>query len=338
MTEIGYFLSSEEHGPRELVRQAQLASNAGIGGVMISDHFHPWLDEQGESPFVWAVIGAIAATTPLAVTTAVTCPTMRLHPAIVAQAAATASLLLEGRFELGVGTGENLNEHIFGDRWPTADERLEMLEEAVEVMRALWSGGVVTRRGRHYRVEDARLHSLPSEPPAVLVSGFGEHSTDLAASIGDGYINTKPDKELVDRYRRGGGVGLASATLKVCWGADREAAVALAHRLWRSSGVPGELSQDLRTTAHFRQAAQLVTLESTGESTPCGPDPAPMVAAVQGYIDAGFDRIYLNQIGPDQEGFFRFFRQELAPALAELGAAPDADASGQLLGTSSSAG
>ena len=211
MAEIGYFLSSEEHGPQELVRQARLASDAGIGSVWISDHFHPWLDDQGESSFVWSVIGAIAATTPLAVSTAVTCPTMRIHPAIIAQAAATSALLLDGRFELGVGTGEHLNEHIFGDRWPIADQRLDMLEEAVAVMRALWTGEEVTHRGEHYTVEDARLYSTPDAPPSVLVSGFGPKATDLAAKIADGYVSTKPDKDLVDRYRTGGGRGLASA-------------------------------------------------------------------------------------------------------------------------------
>ncbi len=327
MTEIGYFLSSEEHGPRELVRQATLASDAGIGSVWISDHFHPWLDEQGESPFVWSVIGAIAASTPLTVTTAVTCPTMRTHPAIIAHAAATCSLLLEGRFELGVGSGENLNEHIFGDTWPPTDRRLEMLEEAVEVIRLLWSGEEITHRGRHYTVENARLYSRPESPPPVIVSGFGPKATDLAARIGDGYASTKPDKELVDRYRAAGGSGTTQAGVKVCWGADRDACAELAHRLWRSSSLPGELSQELRSPAHFDQGSEIVTVDQVAEKVPCGPDVGPIVDAVRAYVDAGFDRVYLNQIGPDQDGFFRFFEQELGAALAEIGAAPDADSS-----------
>jgi G6PDH family F420-dependent oxidoreductase len=327
MAEVGYFLSSEEHGPKELVRQARLASDAGIGSVWISDHFHPWIDDQGESPFVWSVIGAIAATTPLAVTTAVTCPTMRIHPAIVAQAAATSSLLLDGRFELGVGSGEQLNEHILGDRWPITDQRLDMLEEAVAVMRALWTGDEVTHRGKHYTVEDARLYSAPAAPPAVHVSGFGPKATDLAAKIGDGYVSTKPDKDLVDRYRAAGGRGLASAGLKLCWGPDARKAAEMAHRLWRSSGVPGELSQELRVPALFDQASELVTVDAIAEKMPCGPDPEPVVELVGRYLEAGYDRIYLNQIGPDQDGFFRFFTDELAPALADLGAAPDSDGS-----------
>ena len=327
MAEIGYFLSSEEHGPRALVHQARMASDVGMGSVWISDHYHPWLDEQGQSPFVWSVIGAIAATTPLAVTTAVTCPTIRIHPAVVAQAAATSALLLEGRFELGVGSGEHLNEHVLGDPWPLTDDRLSMLDEAVEVMRKLWSGEEVTHRGRHYRVDAARLYSLPDQPPPILVSGFGPKATDLAAQIGDGYVNTKPDKELVERYRARGGRGTASAGMKLCWGPDAEECARTVHRLWRSSGVPGELSQELRTPAHFDQAASLVTVEAAAEHTPCGPAVEPIVAAVQEYLDAGFDRIYLQQIGPRQEEFFDFYERELAPALAVLGAAADADAS-----------
>src|SRR3954454_13565747 len=181
MTEFGYFLSSEEHGPGELLRQAKPAEDAGIDSVWISDHFHPWLDEQGESPFVWSVIGAIGASTRLRVTTAVTCPTTRIHPAIVAHAAATSALLLDGLFELGVGSGEYLNEHVVGAPWPATDLRLEMLEEAVAVMKALWTGDEVTFRGRHYTVEDARLYSRPTTPPPLYMSGFGPKATDLAA-------------------------------------------------------------------------------------------------------------------------------------------------------------
>jgi len=326
MVEIGYFLSSEEHDPKQLVEQARMASDVGMRSVWISDHFHPWLDEQGQSPFVWSVIGAIAASTPLAVTTAVTCPTIRIHPAIVAQAAATCAVLLDGRFELGVGSGEWLNEHVLGDGWPLTDERLAMLEEAVEVMRLLWQGAEVTHRGEHYVVEAARLYTLPDGPIPVLVSGFGPKATALAARIADGYVNTSPDAELVQRYREGGGRGSASMSVKVCWGPDADECARTVHRLWRSSGVPGELSQDLRTPAHFAQASQLVTVESVKEHTPCGPDPEPVVAAVRKGIEAGFDRIYLNQIGPRQREFFDFYADRLAPALAELGASAGATA------------
>jgi G6PDH family F420-dependent oxidoreductase len=314
-------LSSEEHGPMDLVRHAQLAADAGMGSVWISDHFHPWLDEQANSPFVWTVIGGIAATTSLSVTTAVTCPTMRIHPAIIAQAAATCSVMLDGRFELGVGSGENLNEHVLGDRWPTADERLEMLDEAIDVMRQLWTGDEVSHRGRHYTVENARLYTLPPQPPAVLMSGFGPKATDLASRVADGYISTKPDKALLQQYRSNGGKGSASAGLKVSWGRDAAECAELAHRLWRTGGVPGELSQELRSPALFEQASSVVTVDQMAEHMPCGPDVGPIVDAVREYQDAGFDRLYINQIGDDQHAFFDFFTAELAPALTEIGVA-----------------
>jgi G6PDH family F420-dependent oxidoreductase len=316
--EIGYVLSSEEHGPSELVKQAQMAEDAGMGSVFISDHFHPWLDDQGQSPFVWSVIGAVAATTKLQVTTGVTCPTIRIHPAIIAQAAATSAMLLNGRFTLGVGSGEALNEHILGDPWPLTDERLDMLREAIELMRAMWTGEEITFRGDYYIVENARLYSLPDNPPDVAVSGFGPKATDLAAEIGDGYVNTSPAQELVQQYRERGGRGPAIGTMKVCWGPDRDECAETAHRLWRTSGVPGELSQELRTPALFEQASQLVTVESTANAMPCGPDVEPIVEQVRKFVDAGFDRLYIGQIGPRQEEFFRFYRNELAPALSGL--------------------
>src|SRR3954451_14892791 len=218
MAEIGYFLSSEEHGAKALVHQAQLAEQAGFRSVWISDHYHPWLFAQGESPFVWSTIGGIAATTSLRVTTAVTCPTFRIHPAVMAQAAATSATMLDGRFVLGVGSGENLNEHVLGQHWPPADVRLEMLEESIEVMRALWSGEITNWHGRHYTVENAKLYSTPTSPPPVFMSGFGPKATELAARIADGYVNTKPDKELVQTYIDKGGKGPKPAGVKLCWG------------------------------------------------------------------------------------------------------------------------
>jgi G6PDH family F420-dependent oxidoreductase len=319
MVEIGYALSSEEHGPKDLVEQARLAEDAGMGSVWISDHFHPWLDDQGNSPFVWSVIGAIAAATDLAVATAVTCPTIRIHPAVIAQAAATSALLLDGKFELGVGSGENLNEHIIGDRWPTTDERLDMLEEAIEVIRALWGGEEISHQGRFYRVENARLYSTPETPPDILISGFGPKATKLAGRIGDGYVVTSPAEDLVELYRSSGGKGTTSGTMKVCWGADADECAKLAHRLWRSSGVPGELSQELRTPALFDQASSLVTVESVAEHMPCGPDVDKIVEAAKKFVDAGFDRLYITQVGPDQQGFFTFFRKDLSNALADIG-------------------
>jgi G6PDH family F420-dependent oxidoreductase len=315
MASIGYFLSSEENGPNELLEQAQLAEAHGLTSVWISDHFHPWLDEQGESPFVWGVIGAIAATTSLEVTTAVTCPTVRIHPAIVAQAAATASQQLQGRFRLGVGSGENLNEHVLGCRWPSADERLDMLEEAVEVMRQLWTGEQISFEGEHYVVDRARIYTTPNGTIEVPVSGFGPKATELAARIGDGFVTTTPDEEMLAKYRELGGKGPSMAGVKVCWGPDETKAAELAHHLWRSSSLPGELSQELPMPAHFDQGSQLVTVDDVAEKVACGPDPERHVATIKPYIDAGFDEVFISQMGDADEGFFTFLRDEVLPRL-----------------------
>src|SRR5215213_391605 len=184
---VGFFLSCEDQTPAELVEQAAAADRAGFEALWISDHYHPWNDEQGQSPFVWSVIGAVSQVCSLPVTTAVTCPTVRIHPAVIAQAAATSAVMLDGRFALGVGSGEALNEHILADPWPEADVRLEMLEEAIEVIRGLWEGGQYSHYGVHYAVQNARIYTLPQEPPAILVSGFGPKAVDVAAQVGDGY-------------------------------------------------------------------------------------------------------------------------------------------------------
>ncbi|CAN5561178.1 LLM class F420-dependent oxidoreductase [soil metagenome] len=316
MARIGYFLSSEEWGPRELVAQARMAADAGFEALWISDHYHPWNDEQGQSPFVWGVVGALAEATQLPVTTAVTCPTIRIHPAVLAQAAATAAVQHEGRFVLGVGTGEALNEHVLGDRWPEAAVRLEMLEEAVEVMRLLWSGGQHSHRGRHYRVENARLYTLPDEPPQVYVSAFGPKAIELAGRIGDGFVTTAPDADALKAFRAAGGEGKPSqAGTKVCWGTDEAAARRTAHRLWANQGVPGELTQILPTPAHFEQASELVTEEMTGESIVCGPEIDRHVGALRAFVDAGYDEVYVNQIGPDQEAFFATYAKDVLPQL-----------------------
>ncbi len=317
MAKIGYFLSSEEHGAKALVDQAVSAERAGFEALWISDHYHPWNDEQGQSAFVWSVLGAIAqATERIPVYTAVTCPTVRIHPAVVAQAAATAAVLLDGRFGLGVGTGEALNEHIFGDAWPETDVRLEMLEEAIELMRRLWEGASTSHRGKHYTVENARIYTLPEAPPPILVSGFGPKSIELAGRIGDGYMSTMPDAEMVQQFRAaGGGDKPTHAGLKVCWGEEEASALKTAYRLWPNSGLPGELSQVLPTPRHFEQASSLVTEEMIGESVVCGPDLERHVEAVQQYVDAGYDEVYVGQIGPDQDGFFAFYEREVLPRL-----------------------
>jgi G6PDH family F420-dependent oxidoreductase len=316
MTTFGYFLSSEEFGPAELLEQARMAEQAGFESLWISDHFHPWNNEQGQSPFVWSILGALSQVSSLPVTTAVTCPTIRLHPAVIAQATATSSLLLGGRFVLGVGSGEALNEQVLGDPWPLTDQRLEMLEEAIEVMRMLWAGDVVTHRGRFYTVEHARIYSRPETPPKVYMSGFGPASIELAGRVADGFITTQPDADAVTSFRTAGGAGKpVQGGLKVCWSTDAAQARKTVHRLWPNSGLAGELSQVLRTPEHFEQASSIVTEEMAAKGTPCGGDVTEHVTAVKAYVDAGFDEVYVNQIGPDQQGFFDFYRDEVLPRL-----------------------
>ncbi|MET9324906.1 LLM class F420-dependent oxidoreductase [Streptomyces sp. NPDC003038] len=315
MTEFGYFLSCEEFGPADLVRQARMAEKAGFRSLWISDHFHPWNHRQGHSPFVWSVIGALSQSTALPVETAVTCPTFRIHPAVIAQAAATSAVMLDGRFRLGLGTGEALNEHIYGDPWPPADTRLEMLEEAVEVIRALLTGEEITHHGKHYTVENARIHTLPDAPPPIDISAFGPKAAEVAARIGDGLITTAPDAAMVKQFRYGDQTRPAFASTKVCWSEDRATAVRTAHRLWASEQLPGELPQILPTPRHFEQATELVTEEAVAASVPCGPDPADHVRHIQAYVDAGFDRVHIGQIGPEQQGFFDFYRDAVLPRL-----------------------
>lgn len=315
MTEFGYFLLSEEHGPGALLEQAKMAERAGFEKVSISDHFHPWMESQGQSPFVWSAIGAIGAATDLEVTTAVTCPILRIHPTILAQAVATSSALLDGRFRFGVGTGERLNEHVLGQHWPPARVRREMLEEAIDLMRALWTGEIVTRHGEHYTTENAQIYTTPAGPVPVLVSAFGPEAAALAGGIGDGLVVTSPDTEALATFRGAGGTGPAVATLKVCWSTDEEQARKEVHRRWASSGVPGESSQELSMPVHFEQAAELVTPEDLAEKIPCGPDPDRHVEAIKAFVDAGYDEVHLGQIGDDQAGFFDFFTNEVAPRL-----------------------
>jgi G6PDH family F420-dependent oxidoreductase len=316
MTRFGYFLSSEEYTPRELEEQARMAEDAGFDALWISDHYHPWNDEQGQSPFVWSVIGAISQVCSLPVTTAVTCPTVRIHPAVIAQAAATSSVMLGGKFVLGVGSGEALNEHILGDAWPSADVRLQMLEESVALMRELWKGEDTDWDGDHYHVENARIYTRPQDEIPVYISGFGPKAVELAGRIGDGYISTKPDADLIKLFRdSGGGDKPAQGGVKVCWAPDEEQGVKTAHRLWANSGVPGELAQVLPSPKHFEQVSELVTPDMTRESTVCGPDPERHTKALREYVDVGYDEVYVGQIGGEVEGFFRCYRDEVLPAL-----------------------
>jgi coenzyme F420-dependent glucose-6-phosphate dehydrogenase len=317
MVEIGYALSCEEHPPNDLIRYARRAEETGFTFALISDHYHPWVDRQGQSPFVWSVIGGIAQTTQhLRLGTGVTCPTMRIHPAIIAQAAATSAAMMPGRFFLGVGTGENLNEHILGHRWPPHDIRLAKLEEAVKVIRLLWQGETCTHRGQHYTVENARIYTLPDELPPIMVAASGQHAAEVAGRIGDGLINVAPVEDIVEHFQRAGGNGKPRyGQLTVCWAQDEAAGRRMAHEYWPNSGVQGELSQELPSPAFFEQAAKMVREEDIAEKVPCGPDPERHIKEITAFVEAGFDHVYIHQIGPDQEGFFQFYERHVLPKL-----------------------
>jgi G6PDH family F420-dependent oxidoreductase len=312
---IGYFLSSEEWGPGEQLEQARMAEEAGFEALWISDHYHPWNGAQGNSPFVWSVIGGLSQVTSRAkVVTAVTCPTMRIHPAVMAQAAATSAVMLPGRFEFGVGSGEALNEHIFGDAWPSADVRLEMLEEAIEIIRLLWEGGTKDHEGKHYVVENARIYTLPDEPPPILVSGFGPKATRLAARAGDGYMNVSPNAELLDLFRSSGGGnkpcsrGLQGLLRTGRGRVPQDGPSPLAKRR-----APRRARHDSAYPAHFEQAAELVTEEMIAEVVPCGPDLEPHQETIRQYAEAGYDEVYVQQVGPNQEEFFDIYEKEILP-------------------------
>ena len=315
MVEIGYALSSEEFGPNDLVQLARRAEEVGFSFAIVSDHFHPWVDAQGQSPFVWSVLGGLAqATQRLRLGTGVTCPTIRLHPAIVAQAAATTAAMLPGRFFLGVGSGENLNEHIVGNRWPPADIRLEMLEEAIEVIRLLWQGGTQSYYGFYFTLENARLYTLPQEPPPIYVAASGPRSADLAGRVGDGLITVAPLEGVRSRFEASGGRGKPRyGQLPVCWAQDEAEARRLAHQRWPIAALRGDVQQELPLPRHFEQLARLVREEDVAQGVVCGPDPDRHAAGIQRYVDAGFDFVYVHQIGPDQEGFFRFYQREVLP-------------------------
>jgi coenzyme F420-dependent glucose-6-phosphate dehydrogenase len=311
--ELGYALSSEEHAPADLVANARAAEEAGFGFALISDHYHPWVDAQGHSGFVWSVIGGIAhATRELRLGTGVTCPMIRIHPAIVAHAAATCACLMPGRFFLGVGTGENLNEHILGAKWPAPDERLELLEEAVEVMRLLWKGGYQTHRGKHYTVENARVFDLPDRPVEVAVAAMQPLAAELAGRIGDAFVNVAPDRDLIDRFEQNGGEGKPKyGQITVCWAESKEGAKQTAWERWPNAAIEGAASQELPLPEHFEQLAESSSPDDLEEKLVLGPDSEEYLAQIRTFGEAGFTHVYLHQIGPDQAGFLDFARNEI---------------------------
>ena len=317
---VGYFLSTEEFRPHELLEQARLAEEAGFEALWISDHFHPWNEAQGQAPFVWSILGALSEVTTLPVTTAVTCPTVRMNPAVIAQAAATTAVMHHGRFVLGVGSGEALNEHILGDPWPSAATRLDMLEEAVALIRELWTGRTVTHRGEFYEVDSARLYTLPRTPPKVYMSALGQHATELAVRIADGYQSVVPDRELLRLFHRGN-PGQTQAGLKVCHAPTEDEGVTIAHRLWAHQAVPGQVHQQLPSPRHFEELASFVSDDTTRGSIACGPDPDRQLRAMRPFVEAGFDEVYVGNIGPHYREMIRQFGEQVIPQVHHLASA-----------------
>ena len=315
MIELGYAISSEEHASQQLVRNTQRAEEIGFTFALISDHYHPWIDKQGHSPFVWSVLGGIAQVTRnLRIGTGVTCPMIRTHPAIIAQAAATVADMMPGRFFLGLGTGENLNEHITGEKWPPHDIRAEMLEEAVEIIRLLWEGGSQSYQGVYYTVENARIYTLPDALPPIMLAASGKNAAELAGRISDGLITTAPDEEVARSFTAAApGNAPMYGQIAVCCAENEAAARKIAHEWWPTAGMGGELSQELPTPAHFEQAAKTVREEDVAENVICGNDPQKHLDAIQKYIDLGFQYVYVHQIGPDQDEFFNFYQQHILP-------------------------
>jgi G6PDH family F420-dependent oxidoreductase len=314
--QIGYSLSSEEAQPKELVRYAQQAEDAGFRFAVISDHFHPWISRQGQSPFVWSVIGAIAqACRHLVIGTGVTCPILRIHPTLVAQAAATAMLMLEGRFFLGVGTGENLNEHIVGQHWPPLPIRRDMLAEAISILRLLWRGGMRSHNGRYFTVQDAQIFSLPKSPPPIMIAAASSSAAEFAGSMGDGLISTAPQENIVQKFRGSddGAHKPCFGQMTVCWAKSRDEAKRVACEWWPVSAVPGKLMSSLSTPAEFESVAELITADAVAANMVIGPDPEPYLERIRLYGKAGFDHIYIHQVGPDQDGFFKFCTRNILP-------------------------
>ena len=317
MVQFGYTLSSEEHAPDRLVDLAVQAENAGFDFVSISDHFHPWVSAQGESPFVWSTLGAIARETDeIGIGVGVTCPIIRIHPLNVAHAVATIQVMAGGRLTFGVGTGENLNEHVTGQRWPEHRLRLEMLGESMHVMRSLWTGEEVSYDGDHYTVENATLFTVPESVPDVVVSAFGPQTARWAADHGDGLWCSGPKGDVVDAYEDAGGSGPRYTQLHMCYDEDPDQAVDTVYELWPNGSIPGELGQELPSPAHFEQAAQLVEREDIAESgTVTGPDREEHVESLETAIDAGYDHVYVHQIGPDQESALEFYSNDVLPTV-----------------------
>jgi G6PDH family F420-dependent oxidoreductase len=317
--QIGFKLFAEGFDPKEIVRQAVRAEEVGFDFVEVSDHFHPWLEEQGHSGFAWSMLASIAAQTEtLGLATGVTCPFVRYHPAIIAQAAATTQILSDGRFSLGVGAGERLSEHIVGRGWPEVGNRHRMFRESLEMIRELWQGGYRSYRGDFLELHDARVFDLPDELPPVIVAAGGPQSARIAAELGDGIFTTDPDAALVQAFEQAGGSGPRYTEVPLAYATDADAGAASAHALFRFGLLDWKVLPELQNPANFASATAFITKDAVAEAFACGPDVEQHVEAARPFVDAGLDHLALINAGPDMDGFFTFFENELAEPLRAL--------------------
>ena len=315
---IGYTLMTEQSDPRSLVRYAAAGEQAGFDFEVMSDHYFPWLDEQGHSGYAWSMLGAVTQVTDtVELMTYVTCPIMRYHPAVVAQKAATVGVLSDGRFMLGVGAGENLNEHVVGRGWPPVNVRHEMLEEAVRIIRALLAGEDVSTAGRHFRVDSAKVWDLPEQAVPIGVAVSGAQSVETFAPLADHLIAVEPQSELVAAWDAAHqGESRKVGQIPVCWGADKNAAVQKAHEQFRWFAGGWKVNAELPGPTGFAGATQFVRPDDVAGSIPCGPDVEAIVEAVREFEDAGFTDVAVVQIGDDgQQEFLEMAEKELLPAL-----------------------
>ena len=318
MTRFGYTLMTEQSGPKDLVRYAVAAEEAGFDFEVSSDHYSPWLTSQGHAPYAWTVLGAVAqATSRVELMTYVTCPTVRYHPAVVAQKAATLQLLSDGRFTLGLGSGENLNEHVVGEGWPAVDARQNMLEEAIEIIRELHTGELVTYDGEYFRVDSARIWDLPEGGVPIAVAISGEKSIERFGPLGDNAFAVEPDADLVTGWNEHHGEDSRKiGQIPISWDPDEETAIARAHDQFRWFGGGWAVNADLPTPKGFAAASQFVRPEDVSASIPCGPDLDAIAEAVKAYVDAGFTDVALVQVG--DEGQDRFLAEAAGPILERL--------------------
>lgn len=316
---VGYKLFAEGYDPKEVVRQAVEAERAGFDFVEVSDHFHPWLHDHEHSGFAWSMLAAIAARTErLELATGVTCPFVRYHPAIIAQAAATTAILSDGRFTLGVGAGEQLNEHVVGRGWPSVTVRHEMFREALEIIRLLWSGGYQSYEGKHLRLEDARVFDLPDADPTIAVAIGGPRGAEIAAELGDGIFATDPDPDLVSAFEKAGGDGPKYAEVPLAWAPDERTAAESAHTMFRFGLLGWKVLSELPNPVNFEEASEFISADDVGEAFACGPDAERHLEVAKEFASAGFDHLALVNAGPDPDGFFEFFAAELAEPLRAL--------------------